>query len=283
MKLVVFTDLDATLLDPHTYSWKAAQPALQILWAQEAPIVLVSSKTIAEMEPLNCELAPEDPFVIENGGGIVVRRESPVAHDLESQGTLCEPQQSGDLLTFPMGKPYGELVRILHQMSVMLSCELRGFSALSDSQVASLTGLPLEDAAKARMRSFDEPFVLPEEARGKTNEIEGAAASLGVIAIQGGRFWHLIGHDGKGRAVASLIESYRRLFGNIVTVGLGDSPNDFPFLEIVDIPVILGAAKQRLIIPRSLDRARRTSLLGPEGWKEAMLDIIAREDVRESL
>ncbi|MEJ2716269.1 MAG: haloacid dehalogenase, partial [Deltaproteobacteria bacterium] len=230
------------------------------------PIVLVSSKTVAEMVPLNRELAPGDPFVIENGGGIVVRARSPIAHDLKSQGTLGDPQQSGNLLTFPLGKQYGELVRILEQMSVMLDVGLQGFSAMSDSQVASLTGLPLEDAAKARKRGFDEPFVVPKEVLGRKSEIEAAAASLGVIAVQGGRFWHLIGHEGKGAAVASLIAAYRRLFGNIVTVGLGDSPNDFPFLELVDIPVILGAARQSLVIPQSLERARRTSRLGPEGW-----------------
>lgn len=283
MKLVVFTDLDATLLDPETYSWKAAQPALDILRAEEVPIILVSSKTAAEMEQLNRELAPGDPFIIENGGGIVVRRESPVAHDLESQGKLCEPQGSGDLLTFPLGQHYAELVRILDRMSVMLGCELQGFSAMSDTQVASLTGLPLEDATKARMRDFDEPFILPDDACDKTNEIEDAAISLGVVAVQGGRFWHLIGHEGKGRAVASLIAVYRRLFGNIRTVGLGDSPNDFAFLELVDIPVILGAAEQRLMIPRSLARARRTSVLGPEGWKEAILEIVSGKDVGETL
>lgn len=282
MRLVVFTDLDATLLDAETYSWEAAEPALKILRAKAAPVVLVSSKTKAEMDPLNRELAPEDPFIVENGGGIVVRRKSPVARDLASQGTLPEPLPSGDLLIFSLGKPYGELVEILHRMSVALGCELQGFSDMSDGQVASLTGLSLEDAAKARERSFDEPFILREEFEGKAEEVKKTAASLGVMAVQGGRFWHLLGHEGKGRAVASLIEAYKRLFGSIVTVGLGDSPNDFAFLELVDIPVILGGANQPFAAPRSLDRARKTSLCGPQGWNEAVLDIIAGEDTGES-
>jgi len=50
--LVVFTDLDGTLLDEETYSWEAAEPALAMLRERGIPWVMVTSKTRAEVEVL---------------------------------------------------------------------------------------------------------------------------------------------------------------------------------------------------------------------------------------
>ena len=45
---LVFTDLDGTLLD-ESYSWDLAQPAIDLLRSASIPIILNSSKTVAEM------------------------------------------------------------------------------------------------------------------------------------------------------------------------------------------------------------------------------------------
>ena len=67
--IVVFTDLDGTLLDASTYSFEAARPALDALRQQDIPLVLVSSKTRAEIEPIRGRLKQVHPFITENGGG----------------------------------------------------------------------------------------------------------------------------------------------------------------------------------------------------------------------
>ncbi|MFQ5696467.1 MAG: mannosyl-3-phosphoglycerate phosphatase, partial [Terriglobia bacterium] len=48
-RLIVFTDLDATLLDHQTYSWAAAEPALRRLRLLGIPLVFCTSKTRAEV------------------------------------------------------------------------------------------------------------------------------------------------------------------------------------------------------------------------------------------
>lgn len=50
MNYLVSTDLDGTLLDHHTYSWHAALPALQKCSELAIPVVLNTSKTLAEVE-----------------------------------------------------------------------------------------------------------------------------------------------------------------------------------------------------------------------------------------
>ena len=49
-KIIVFTDLDGTLLHPRTYSFEAAMPALKLIKEKDVPLILCSSKTRAEIE-----------------------------------------------------------------------------------------------------------------------------------------------------------------------------------------------------------------------------------------
>ncbi|HAC9004228.1 TPA: HAD hydrolase family protein, partial [Salmonella enterica subsp. enterica] len=47
--LLIFTDLDGTLLNSHTFEWQPAAPWLTRLHESGVPVILCSSKTAAEM------------------------------------------------------------------------------------------------------------------------------------------------------------------------------------------------------------------------------------------
>lgn len=70
--LLVATDLDGCLLDETTYAFDAARPALSALAERRIPLVLASSKTRAEMEPLSHALGLAPTLVVENGGALLV-------------------------------------------------------------------------------------------------------------------------------------------------------------------------------------------------------------------
>ncbi len=67
---VLFSDLDGTILDHHTYSYSESVEGINILKDQNVPLVLVSSKTFPEMKEIHKELELNHPFIFENGGGI---------------------------------------------------------------------------------------------------------------------------------------------------------------------------------------------------------------------
>ncbi|MFH1116554.1 MAG: HAD hydrolase family protein, partial [Pseudomonadota bacterium] len=116
MKIVVFTDLDATLLDSDTYSWAPARESLQALKESDASVILVSSKTFAEMESLHRELELHDPFVIENGGGIFFHRESSVLSHI-SNLSRHPAREYGRFVLLSLGTEYEGLVRSLAEIS----------------------------------------------------------------------------------------------------------------------------------------------------------------------
>jgi HAD superfamily hydrolase (TIGR01484 family) len=71
MQLIIFTDLDGTLLDSD-YSFRKALPALKMIKAEAVPLVLCSSKTKMEIEQIRKKMTNSYPFISENGGGIYV-------------------------------------------------------------------------------------------------------------------------------------------------------------------------------------------------------------------
>jgi len=275
MKIVVFTDLDATLLDAETYTWEPARPALEALRKRQAVIVLVSSKTLSEMLPLHRQLALKDPFVVENGGGIVMEGKSPAAEFFRCRDHLLEAVDDGSLAMLPLGVRYDALIRALPEIGAEAGCSVHGFSSMSAAEVAELTSLPIDGARKAKRRHFDEPFLLAD-GNGECEALLSAAAERRrLVVVSGGRFLHLIGHEGKGRAVSLLISAYRELYEDVVTLGLGDSPNDFSFLEIVDVPILLGVSSNSSPAPRYLSNMRLCEAAGPRGWNAAVLDALA--------
>lgn len=275
MKIVVFTDLDGTLLDPRDYSYHPASHALEALRERDAALVLVSSKTFVEMKALHRQLGCSEPFVVENGGAVVFSLRGRNALQLMDVLPPCRPVPGDDFCMLRLGASYDRLVASLADIAEETGVQVKGFSSMGVEEIAALTGLTLPEAERAWQRDFDEPFLLQDSAPGNAARVVDAAARRGLSVVMGNRFWHLIGHQGKAKAVALLLDAYRRLYGSVVTVGLGDSPNDFSFLELVDVPVILGPSGVPELFVGSNPRARHIPLAGPRGWNTAILEILA--------
>src|SRR5574337_76081 len=70
--LLIFTDLDGTLLDHKTYSFDPAQEALNEVEQRGIPLILCTSKTRTEVERLRRALNNHHPFIVENGGAVFI-------------------------------------------------------------------------------------------------------------------------------------------------------------------------------------------------------------------
>jgi mannosyl-3-phosphoglycerate phosphatase len=266
---IIFTDLDGTLLDPETYSFSAAVPAIELIKERGIPLVVCSSKTRPEIEYWRGRLENRHPFICENGGGIFI----PVSYFAEDEirAVWTRIKKVGGYHVLVLGTPYSLLREALKDLRLN-GFDVRGFGDMSAKEVAETTGLPREEAELAKEREFDEPFIF----QGDPGEIKALLDSIrekGLRCSQG-RYYHLMGENDKGRAVEMLTGLYRRKFGDITTIALGDSPVDFPMLEKVDYPVLVrnyrGEHDRRISLPNLI----KAEGIGPEGWNGALLSLI---------
>jgi mannosyl-3-phosphoglycerate phosphatase len=273
-RYVLFTDLDGCLLDGDTYSFDQARPALNALRSEHIPVVLVSGKTRAEIEPLRERLDHHDPFIVENGAAVYV--------PLETFGFSPErSRRRSSYHVIELGTPYALLRDVLRQIEEAVETPLRGFGDLSVDEIMATTGLLREDALRAMLREFDEPFLV----NGPTKLIEEICrqiATRGLHWTRGGRFFHLTGNNDKGQAVAILLRCYKRqerllnLPDDIETIGIGDSLNDLPLLLTVDHPVLVQKPDGSYDTDINLPNLIRTPGIGPAGWNYAVLDLLGQ-------
>ena len=126
---VVYSDLDGCLLDRETYAFAAARPALELLKRRRIPLVLCSSKTQAEVEFYRTALGLADPFVVENGGAVLIPlRPLPAGP--------APPNGGGPYLKVELGVPYARLTESLRAIRGATGLALFGFGDMSVREVA---------------------------------------------------------------------------------------------------------------------------------------------------
>jgi mannosyl-3-phosphoglycerate phosphatase len=261
---LIFTDLDGTLLDDQTYDFTPALPALKIIHSRKIPLILVSSKTRAEMEFFRELLSLESPFIAENGGGIFFPTSFALPKEYSYKSVV------GFHALF-IGGPIKEVLERSRKLKEDFN--FRGFSEMTVKEIASLTGLTLENALRASKREFDEPILL-EDLLDDREIFCKKAAQYGLDCVYGGRFIHLFLGGNKGRAVETVLEIYRKLRGPTFSIALGDSPNDISMLKVVDKAVLMQSRDGTDISDLAHPDLITLEGNGPEAWSRVILDIL---------
>lgn len=255
--VLVFTDLDGSLLD-QDYSCVHAEPALLKIREERIPLILTTSKTRSEVERVQQELWIQGPFIVENGGAIYF--------PLGSRA-LSIKEGKPSYLVISLGKPYREIRAFVK--GVRSRVPLLGFGDLSAEEISEISGLSAEKAFLAKQREFTEPVLL--EHADQLPLLEELAWKEGLNVIKGGQFHQLVrfGQD-KGRAVEKILMLFPKDgCRSPLTVGLGDSANDFSMLRKVDIAILIPHRDGSCEDPE-IPGAIRPPFPGSRGWNEGV-------------
>lgn len=251
---VIVTDLDGTLLDHHTYSWEAAEAALNKAHELDIPIVPCTSKTFAETRPLADAIGLHDcPIICENGSGI----------------------QFGTHEQVDIAPSYQTLIDKLGALRARKDYQYQGFADLTVADVARLTDLPTAKAELAYQRTYSEPLVW-QDSKAALQDFIREANDLGIAIVRGGRFYHAL-HQGisKYNAVKQLLEQLETPNAN--WIALGDGDNDIPLLANADFAVVVNnPTKHFPIIDKPRGACLYTSAFGPAGWNSAINHILEK-------
>lgn len=263
MKLL-FSDLDGTILDFHTYSCEKSLQGISLCKEQGIPLILVSSKTFDEMADLHRALGLGAPFVFENGGGIARKNSScgnDGSYELQLSGLTCEAlRERLPLLREAAG----------HALTPIIDMDWE--------KITELTGLDETDARNALKRRTSIPFIADEGNSllyEKLPEMNSLLQGHGLQVIRGRRFFHFTSVDvDKGAAVKKIIARYRSTFGGceMQTFAVGDSFNDIPMFNEVLQSFYVGDVDISAV---KSGNVYRTVSGGPAGFTEAVKCIIA--------
>lgn len=265
MRTIVFTDLDGTLLSHDSYSWEGARPALELLRRRQIPLVFCTSKTRSEVRSLRKAIGNNDPFIVENGGVVVIP-----AH----QSSPSIPRKKKRGRTLLLGQPYEHVIAALRKIARKTGVRVRGFHQMSAKEVVDRTGLSLKEASLARQRETGEPFLFQDATQREMRSFIRVAHEGGYTVQRGGRFWHFSAGCDKGLALSAVVSYFRMLWRTeIRTIALGNSANDLPMLQLVHVPILmpLPDGGYDAEVTKALPGVGCSPEPGPEGWAKAVL------------
>ncbi len=269
-KVVIFSDLDGTLLDHDTYSFQSASEAIELIKSKNIPLVICTSKTRKEIELYRKLLDNKYPFISENGGGIFIP-------DSYFSIEFKYYKEIEGYKVIELGTPREALSVTLKSIAEEKDIDIRGFSDMTVKEIVKLTGLDEDTAKLAMERDYSEPFLINEDGKYAAT-IEEEINLKGYKHTRGGRFHHILDGNDKGKAVNILTDIYKQEFGSIKTVGIGDSLNDLPMLDAVDIPIIV--QKPNGVYDQKIELSNLTYAdgAGPSGWNSSILKLFINFD-----
>jgi mannosyl-3-phosphoglycerate phosphatase family protein len=291
----VFTDIDGTLVDINTAEYgKETDKLIRLIKERNIPLILTSAKTRLEQNKIREDLGISDPFIVENGGAIVIPKGyfpdyalRDIKYPLrETQETENEARDANHEIVVELGKPADYVRAKLSDIRKKYSINFRGVADISVEKLSNLALISREQAKRMAQRNYGET-ILQIQSEDIARFIK-YVQEYGMKVIHGGRFFDVTVGTDKGIAVGILKKLFKDKFHNNVTFfGIGDSTNDIPMLNLMDIPILVQRQDSSWVddgeikMKNAVDSSRISSSklikvegIGPNGWENAIHRII---------
>lgn len=266
--IMIFTDLDGTLLDHHDYSFAPALPVLQAIKRHNIPLIPATSKTFAELIELRSKIGLDGPFIIENGAAVCIPN-----NYLPNIPNTCTKKGEYWFKEFVTSRDYW--IQTLIKIAPKYPNEFLRFSTMSIAQICEATGLDEHSAALASKRQYGEPILWTGCDSQKQLFIK-ELREQDITVQEGGRFIHLSGDVNKGDALRWFLAEYQAQFSQkpCLSIALGDGKNDIPMLDAADISVRIISPSNPPPTLTKQENVMTSSEPGPLGWAQCLQKIL---------
>ncbi len=247
--VLLFTDLDGSLLGEHDYQPAEAASAVAALRSSGVGVVFCSAKTETEQLAIRHRLGVTGPYIVENGGALHV-----------------------DGNTTRFGVSYARVCAGLEDAARAAGVVVRGYASMTADEVSAVTGLDPDAAGRAKDRRYSETFVIEEGSSFSPAALAAELQARGLRLVRGSRFWTAQGDHDKGTAVRALLDLSRGQDAPR-TYAIGDGPNDAAMLAAVDVPMLV---KRRDGTWTDVDVPGVVKIdgVGPAGWAKGAATIV---------
>ncbi len=251
--LIIFTDLDGTLLHRDNFKFDQIKDFLRNLIDDGIIIVPTTSKTEKEIEEFLIELGKELPFISENGSSI--HRLNLINNNFPNNIVLSRDKQ--------------ELIKIFNsKISENLKNKCKFISDMNTKQQSKILGLQDNNLKNALNRKYTIPFLF-EGNEIEKNKLFKLLRSSSLNMQEGGRVLNLGDNTDKVKSMNQVLKIYKKIESNIKVIGVGDNFNDLDMLRNCDIPCLVfnDQFKQDQI---NIDNLIVSNKPSPEGWADVI-------------
>ena len=251
--LIIFTDLDGTLLHRDNFKFDEIKNYLINLIDDGIIIIPNTSKTEKETEEFLKQLGSELPFISENGS--VINGLNLLKKDLPQKLILSRDKN--------------ELLKVFNNVvpkNLITKCK---WIYLMDKGIQSnILGLSKNNLSLALDRKFTIPFVF-EGTKNEKIELSKILKIKGLTLQEGGRVVNLCDNVSKAKSMKIFLRFLKKDNKRIKTIAVGDNHNDLDMLKNSDIACLVfnDQFKQDQI---NLDNLIFSNKPSPQGWADVI-------------
>ncbi len=251
--LIIFTDLDGSLLHRDNFKFDEIKDYLKNLIDDGIIIIPNTSKTENEIEEFLKELGSELPFISENGSSI--HGLNLINNNFPNKIVLSRNKQ--------------ELAEIFNsKVPEKLKTKCKFISDMNLKEQTNILGLKEHNLRNALNRKYTIPFLF-EGNKNEQNELIKILKTLTLTMQEGGRVLNLGDNTNKSKSMNQVLKIYRKVENKIKVIAVGDNLNDLDMLRNSDIPCLVfnDQFKQDQI---NIDNLIVSNKPSPEGWADVI-------------
>ena len=259
--VVIFTDLDGSLLHRDTFQFDTIKDYIKSLVSKGVIIIPNSSKTEKEIENFIEELGVNLPYISENGSSI--------------HGLNLITSNFPDKLILSRGKE--ELSNIFeNKVPEKLKEKCFQISKMSKKEKENILGQKDEELKDALNRKYTLPFLFKGD-KNEKNRLLKILNSNSLTLQEGGRVSNLCDNINKVKSMNRVIKILKKTEDKIKTIAVGDNFNDLEMLRNCDIPCLVFNDQFKL------DQININNLIfsnkpSPEGWADVIKMALVKLD-----
>ncbi len=253
LTIIIFTDLDGSLLHRDTFKFDPIKDYLKSLLDNGIIVIPNSSKTEKEIEKFNEELGVELPYISENGSAIhglnLINQNFP--------NKIILSREKEELLKIFNEKTPEKLINKCVQISKLSKKEQEKIFGQKDDR--------LKDALK---RKYTLPLLFNGN-NSEKNKLLKILSSNSLTLQEGGRVLNLCDNINKIKSMNKIIKILKKTEDKIKTIAVGDNYNDLEMLKNSDLPCLVFNDQFKLD-KINIDNLIFSNKPSPEGWADVI-------------
>tara|TARA_B100000242_G_scaffold256338_1_gene199708 strand:+ start:97 stop:933 length:837 start_codon:yes stop_codon:yes gene_type:complete len=264
-KIIIFTDLDETLLKENNFNYKVLNNFIKRLLKKEYEIIPVTSKTYLEVIDLIKQIKYHLPFSVENGAAyyLPIRYSKYYLYKKIVNPYAIKKKAIKEILNKSIFKAYLHNLKFIEDLSIseqkkitkLNSRQLNDFNAREYSISALVTG----------DKHFKKKF---KQTLYKNN----------LKIVFGGKLNNISGLHSKLNSLSFFSNHYKKNFRytNIISISLGDNQNDIDILNNSNYSGIIKNNTCKILNLKKKKNIFRSFTEAPFGWVEVLKKIIIK-------